>query len=450
MLDRDEPLAAGLGTLLSLIRGSQGLTRAELGDLTGLARSTVTARLAELVAEGLVVERPGEHSTGGRPASLFCFNAGAGVVLAIDAGASRIALAIADLSGEILRRAHRAAQHRRRPARTRCAGPAPSWTRCSPTLGRGRAEVRCIGVGLPGSVDFKTGRPVSPHRMPGWDAFPVADTLRAHFDAPVLVDNDVNVMALGEARQHDPSEQIVVVKAGSGIGLAYVTQGAVQRGAQGSAGEIGHIRAPADEDIVCRCGKHGCLEAVAGGAAMAAQLSERGIDCGGAADVARLARAGVPEAIAMVRAAGHAIGFVLAHRGQRPQPLAAGGRGRPDRGARLPLQRAARDRLPRRGHARDHRARDHARPRRRPRGADRGDDDGARARARAGLRPYGRSARYAAVEYGRLVSRGAGVYGAAREGTGAAAGTQHRRVSRRWRNADRRRDWCAFGRIRRC
>ena len=61
----------------------------------------------------------------------------------------------------------------------------------------------------------------------------------------MLVDNDVNVMALGEARLHDPSEQIVVVKAGSGIGLAYVTQGTVQRGAQGSAGEIGHIRAPA-------------------------------------------------------------------------------------------------------------------------------------------------------------------------------------------------------------
>ena len=170
-------------------------------------------------------------------------------------------------------------------------------------LGRERAEVRCVGVGLPGSVDFKHRAPGEPAPDAGLGRFPVADTLRAHFDAPVLVDNDVNVMALGEARQHDPSEQLVVVKAGSGIGLAYVAQGAVQRGAQGSAGEIGHIRAPADEDIVCRCGKHGCLEAVAGGEAMAAQLSERGIECGGAADVARLARAGVPEAIAMVRSA---------------------------------------------------------------------------------------------------------------------------------------------------
>ena len=311
MPKRDEPLAAGLGMLLSLIRGSQGLTRAELGDLTGLARSTVTARLAELVAEGLVVERPGEHSTGGRPASLFCLNVSTGVVLAIDGGATRIALAIADLSGEILLE--------RTELRSIDAGPEATLRWACAELeamladaGRGRDEVRCIGVGLPGSVDFKTGRPVSPHRMPGWDAFPVADTLRAHFGAPVLVDNDVNVMALGEARLHDPSEQIVVVKAGSGIGLAYVTQGTVQRGAQGSAGEIGHIRAPAGEDIVCRCGKHGCLEAVAGGVSMAALLNERGIECAGAADVARLARAGVPEAIAMVRAAGHAIGFVLA------------------------------------------------------------------------------------------------------------------------------------------
>jgi len=236
---------------------------------------------------------------------------GAGVVLAIDAGASRISLAISDLGGEIL--------VERTELRSIVAGPQDTlrWV-CAELdamladLGRERAEVRCVGVGLPGSVDFGTGRPVSPHRMPGWDAFPVADTLRAHFDAPVLVDNDVNVMALGEARQHDPSEQIVVVKAGSGIGLAYVAAGAVQRGAQGSAGEIAHIRAPADEDVICRCGRHGCLEAVAGGEAMAAQLNERGIACDGAADVARLARAGVPEAIAMVRSAGHAIGFVLA------------------------------------------------------------------------------------------------------------------------------------------
>jgi predicted NBD/HSP70 family sugar kinase len=145
--------------------------------------------------------------------------------------------------------------------------------------------------------------------MPGWDGFPVAETLRTHFGVDALVDNDVNVMALGEARR---DEQLVVVKAGSGVGVGYVTRGAVQRGAQGCAGDIGHIRIPGHDDRLCRCGKYGCLEAVAGGAAMADRLRAAGIECRGTGDVATLARAGVPEAIAMVRDAGHAIGFVLA------------------------------------------------------------------------------------------------------------------------------------------
>jgi predicted NBD/HSP70 family sugar kinase len=147
--------------------------------------------------------------------------------------------------------------------------------------------------------------------MPGWDGFPVADTLREHFGVDVLVDNDANVMALGEAGHHDGEGPLVVMKAGTGIGLGTVTGGVVQRGAQGCAGEIGHIRTPGHDDLQCRCGKFGCLEAVAGGTAMAERLTAAGIPCRGAGEIATLARGGVPEAIAMVREAGHAIGFVV-------------------------------------------------------------------------------------------------------------------------------------------
>ena len=297
-----------LGDLLELIISSGPTTRAELMERTGLSRTTLGARLKELVNQRLISEADAGPSTGGRPPTGFVFNAGAGVVLAIDAGVTRSAVAVVDLAGESL--------IERPVARPIGTDPQAFLDVASDELeamlaeiGRTNDQVRAIGVGLPGSVDFDTGRPLSPLLMPGWDDFPVAETLSARFGAAVLVDNDVNVIALGEAR---PGEAVVVVKAGTGIGLGSVFDGLVQRGAQGCAGDVGHIRIPDFEDIVCRCGKRGCVQAVAGGRSMAQRLREAGIECEGAADIAVLARSGVPEAITMVRQAGQAIGFVLA------------------------------------------------------------------------------------------------------------------------------------------
>ncbi|WP_170179273.1 ROK family transcriptional regulator [Solirubrobacter pauli] len=296
--------------ILKLIRDGQAVTRSELMDQTGLSRTTIGTRLAELSKRGLISESGSAASTGGRPSGLLAFNAGAGVILTIDGGATRSSLAVSDLAGESLseRSALRAIE----------TGPEATlaWATSEldamlDALGRTREDVWAVGVGLPGSVDA-AGRPVSPQLMPGWDGYPVGDRLRDHFGVDVLVDNDVNVMALGEARQHDPKEQIVVVKAGTGVGLAYVAEGVVLRGAQHAAGEIGHTQVPGHEHIECSCGKRGCLQAVAGGQRMADRLTAAGIPCANTAEVATLARGGVPEAIAMVREAGHAIGFVLA------------------------------------------------------------------------------------------------------------------------------------------
>jgi predicted NBD/HSP70 family sugar kinase len=311
MTERDALYLTSTGTILRLVRESEdGVTRSDLMEQTGLARATVAARLSDLIEQGLVVEVAGDVSTGGRPPSRMVFNAGAGVVLAIDAGASRTSLAVADLGGKVL-----AERAEKRPLKE---GPQAilAWA-CEELddmlaeTGRGHADVRAVGAAFPGSFEYGTGRPVSPPLMPGWDGFPVADTLREHFGADVLVDNDVNVMALGEGRQHGPDEQLVVVKAGTAIGLSYITGGVVQRGAQGCAGDIGHTRVVDFEDVQCHCGKRGCLQAIAGGRAMAARLTELGVVCTGAADVATAARNGSPEAIAAVRSAGRALGYVL-------------------------------------------------------------------------------------------------------------------------------------------
>ena len=107
--------------------------------------------------------------------------------------------------------------------------------------------------------------------MPGWDGYPVRDRFSARYGAPVWVDNDVNLLALGEWRSGiaQGQDNVVVIKVGTGIGAGIIAEGRLHRGAQGSAGDVGHIQVVDDTAVICRCGNIGCLEALAGGAALA-------------------------------------------------------------------------------------------------------------------------------------------------------------------------------------
>ena len=179
--------------------------------------------------------------------------------------------------------------------------------------GRDRTELRGVGIGLPGPVEFATGRPVTPPIMPGWNLYPVGQRLAERFGVPALVDNDVNIMAVGEHWSTWRDEAFLMfVKIGTGIGSGFVAGGHVHRGADGAAGDIGHIHVPDHDDIVCRCGNVGCLEAIAGGSAMAARLDESGLGTRTSRDVVAQVLAGQPDAVRLVRQAGHAIGGVLA------------------------------------------------------------------------------------------------------------------------------------------
>jgi predicted NBD/HSP70 family sugar kinase len=257
--------------MLRLIRDGDAVTRAALARRTGLARSTVAQRVDALLAHGLVFEAGGEASTGGRPATVLAFNHRAGVVLVADLGATHSRLAISDLAGTPLAEV----------AFDMDIGDGPEavlgevderFGTLLDEAGRQAADVRGVGVGVPGPVDFPAGRPVNPPIMPGWDGFSIPDWFASRYAAPVLVDNDVN----------------------------------------GAAGDIGHIRVSEHDDAVCRCGNLGCLEAVAGGRALAMRLSAEGIPAHSSREVLELVRAGRPEAILMVREAGRVLGDVLA------------------------------------------------------------------------------------------------------------------------------------------
>jgi predicted NBD/HSP70 family sugar kinase len=304
--------SGGTGAILQLVRSGQATTRADLAAMTGLARSTVAQRVDALLARGLLVSRGDSPSTGGRPATLLAFNDGAGVVLCGDLGATHSRVAVTDLGGTVL------AQTRHEIAIAEGPEVVLGWLEATfdgllDEIGRGHDAVRGVGVGLPGPVEFANGRPVSPPIMPGWDRYPVGDRLATRYGVPALVDNDVNIMAVGEHWSTWRDEAFLLfVKMGTGIGSGIVAGGHVHRGADGAAGDIGHIHVPDHDDIVCRCGNRGCLEAFAGGGAMAARLREAGLDTHTSLDVVDRVRAGHPVATQLIREAGRAVGGVLA------------------------------------------------------------------------------------------------------------------------------------------
>jgi predicted NBD/HSP70 family sugar kinase len=306
------PSPTSAGALLRLIREEVAVTRADLARVTGLARSTVAQRVDTLIAKGLVHDIGGTVSTGGRPPAVLAFNRDEGVVLVADLGATHARVAVCDLVGTPL--AERAGDL------DIALGPERvlEWldvrfTELLDEVARSREDVRGIGVGVPGPVEFASGRPVNPPIMPGWDDFPIPEWFDGRYRAPVLVDNDVNIMARGEHRVHwRETEHLLLIKVGTGIGCGIVADGHIHRGARGAAGDIGHIRATSSEDVVCRCGNVGCLEAIAGGKALAERLAAQGADATRSRDVVRLVRSGHAGAIRMVRDAGRTLGEVLA------------------------------------------------------------------------------------------------------------------------------------------
>ncbi|MCP2243956.1 ROK family transcriptional regulator [Lentzea aerocolonigenes] len=302
--------AGSPAAVLRMLMDGSPHTRAEIVAATGLARSTVRARLDLLVAAGLVTGSGTGESTGGRPAGRFAFNPAAHLVLAAEVGATHATVAVSDLGCRLL-----AVEQVDLDV---ADGPAvilpflvTTWRSLLQTVDA--AEIAGVGIGLPGPVEHSTGRPNNPPIMPGWDGFDVPAAITAEFDVPVLVDNEVNLEALGEhTASHPDVLHMIVVKAATGIGAGLISNGVLHRGAAGAAGDLGHIRVPEGGGALCRCGNTDCLEAVAAGPALAAKLRDLGHPAASTADVVNLVRAGNLEAGRVVRQAGRDIGEVLA------------------------------------------------------------------------------------------------------------------------------------------
>jgi len=301
----------GASELFQILRDGRPRTRSELAASTGFARSTITSRIDELTKTGFIAPVGDAASTGGRPSALVAFNPKARMVAAADVGATHATVAILDLAGNTLVKDTEEIQI--------AAGPEPvlkwltdKFDSMVAGLGRNKSDVIAVGIGLPGPVEHSSGKPSQPPIMPGWNGFDVPRFVQRSYDVAVLVDNDVNIMALGERAVSWPeTDNMIFLKVATGIGSGIISSGQLQRGADGSAGDVGHIAIGRAAGIACRCGNVGCLEAIAGRPAIAAALRAEGLNLEQDGDVIALVRKGNLRATQIVRQAGRDIGEVL-------------------------------------------------------------------------------------------------------------------------------------------
>ena len=264
--------ALSLSNVIGAVRRSGQISRPELHKATGLSRTLISKYSDRAISLNVLHQGALGVSTGGRTPRILQFNPKAGAILVAELGVSGMSLAISDLGGELTEIIELEGDI--------SLGPESVLLNVEKTFDRIIAKTKVdiwgIGIGLPGPVEFASGIAISPPIMPGWDRYPVRDRLSKIYNVPVWVDNDVNLMALGTKvkNRHEKYHEFIYIKIGSGIGAGIFTNGLLHRGAQGCAGDIGHIRVEEASQIICRCGNLGCLEAIAGGFALGREAND--------------------------------------------------------------------------------------------------------------------------------------------------------------------------------
>ncbi|MGH1549624.1 ROK family protein [Leifsonia poae] len=302
--------------IVNLVRTGEADTRPEIGRVTGLGRGVVTQRVEAAIEMGFLAEGDVGPSSGGRAPRTLRFRSDQAVILVCALGALHIRVGLSDLDGTILASDHRPWDIAKGPEATLAAATAMLDTLLT---NAGDPDVWAASVGVPGPVDFESGTPVAPPIMPGWNGYDLRGAFQEKYSVPTWVDNDVNLLALTERRhRNEVAVDLIYCKVGTGIGAGLVSKGRIHRGANGAAGDIGHVRVH-DSVTVCRCGKIGCLEAEAGGWAVVRD-AQQAIDDGATGILASRVHEGAdltPEEISIAAMDGDALAISLVQKSAR-------------------------------------------------------------------------------------------------------------------------------------
>src|SRR6185312_9432650 len=273
--------------ILTGVRVSGPSTRVAVAHRTGLSRTTVSSIVDELLTDNLLFEGKTVEAapTGGRRATLLHFNADAGYVIGVDLGRSHLTLLLTNLAGQIIAR-HSGPFDASRGPETCLQQVIASLMDFIAEHQIGWHQIIGVGLGIPGPMDAASRMLVRPPRMPGWDQFDMRTVMEHACKVPMYFDNDANMGARGESQYGAARnvDHMAYVKVATGIGCGLIVNGDIYRGSSGAAGELGHVTID-DNGPVCDCGNRGCLEVVAGAAAVTMAAS-RGVypDSDGASD----------------------------------------------------------------------------------------------------------------------------------------------------------------------
>ena len=287
---------ANRAELLDAIRAAGQISRVELGRERGLNGATVSTAVRSLIRDGLVVESGKAESTGGKPAVLLSLAPDARFAVGINLDHAGISYVIANLGGAVVGRWRRQGAGAEAPE----AVVARIGTELRTLVAQvGIDPARLVGVGVvsPGPITGSNGMALTPPVMQAWRDFPLSDALQDATGLPVQIENDATAAAIGEywAGTVGPTSSFAALYMGTGIGAGIVIDGVVYRGSSGNTGEVGHICVDIDGPP-CWCGGRGCVEALAGPAAVAAQARQLGLELPGlgvAEDFASVARSAV-------------------------------------------------------------------------------------------------------------------------------------------------------------
>ena len=269
-----------LSVILHSLRENGPMSRAGLAEMTGLNKTTVSSLIRELINQGFVHELGLSAPGSGRPAVLVRLNPAAGCMIASEIGVDFLSVVRTDFAAEVVWR-HRESigPNTSQPA---VIDRLLALLRQAQLSGNRDCRVLGIALGVPGLVDLESGTLLFAPNL-GWQNAPMRQLLSDAFDAPVFVDNEANMGALGEqyfgaAQSHS---EVLFVSAGVGLGGGIVRGGQLARGAAGFAGEFGHMTLDRGGDL-CKCGNHGCWETYVSQAALFRYIQEnasRGMPC---------------------------------------------------------------------------------------------------------------------------------------------------------------------------
>lgn len=271
--------ATSYGALLNFIRSRPGLTRSQLLATTGMSRTTLFERLEVLFRHGYVYQ-DGSAPAGsgerrpGRRSELLRWDTRDKVALVLDLGHSHARICVTSIGGQPLRARELPADIHTDPA-TYLAGV---FDIADVLLRAGTGETLVgVAVGIPAPINPVTGDlGATTSMMAPWEGYPLLEALDDRWHVPAVIENDARAFALGESSVLGPDRAVLAVKYATGIGAGIVDAGHVLEGADGAAGDIGHIRIT-DDGPLCTCGRHGCLASWASGQALIRRLSDGGV-----------------------------------------------------------------------------------------------------------------------------------------------------------------------------